>query len=155
MDEQTKKIYSEIIEFSAWDFCEDSLLPGPVLLQAVNMQIKTFSHYYWNMFNRIWDKNCLLYTSPEKEIKVSLPETQAQRVLADFVCEVLQCEEVSIDEKLFDMGANSLHILLLQGKVEKTFHIKMNVVNFFEYTTIRELAEFITGNQEDLSLIHI
>ena len=29
----------------------------------------------------------------------------------------------------------------------------MNVVNFFEYTTIRELAEFITGNQED-TLIH-
>jgi acyl carrier protein len=99
------------------------------------------------------DRKSLTNKVPEKEIKVSLPETQAQRVLADFVCEVLQCEEVSIDEKLFDMGANSLHILLLQGKVEKTFHIKMNVVNFFEYTTIRELAEFITGNQED-TLIH-
>lgn len=98
------------------------------------------------------DRKSLVQKVPEKEKKSSLPETQAQRILADFVREVLQCEEVSIDEKLFDMGANSLHILLLQGKVEKTFHIKMNVVHFFEYTTIRDLAEFITGNQEDASI---
>ena len=69
MDEQTKKIYSEIIEFSAWDFCEDSLLPGPVLLQAVNMQIKTFSHYYWNMFNRIWDKK-VTYEIPMMNVHI-------------------------------------------------------------------------------------
>lgn len=51
-----KKIFSDIVELDPWDFCDDSLLPGPVLLQACNMQMKAFSYFYWNMFNRIKDK---------------------------------------------------------------------------------------------------
>ena len=52
-----EKIYSDVIELMPWDFCEDSLLPGPLLLYASNMQMKAFSYFYWNMFNRIQDKN--------------------------------------------------------------------------------------------------
>lgn len=51
-----RKIYSDVIELTPWEFCEDALLPGPLLLHACNMQIKAFSYYYWNMFNRIKDK---------------------------------------------------------------------------------------------------
>ncbi len=53
---QQEKVYSDIIELSAWEFCEDSLLPGPLLLHASNMQIKAFAHFYWDMFNRVKDK---------------------------------------------------------------------------------------------------
>ncbi len=51
-----KRVYSDIVELTPWDFCDDSLLPGPLILQACNMQMKLFSYYYWNMFNRVEDK---------------------------------------------------------------------------------------------------
>lgn len=51
-----EKIYSDVIELTPWEFCEDSLLPGPLLLHACNMQMKAFSYFYWNMFNRVQDK---------------------------------------------------------------------------------------------------
>ncbi|MEG6511762.1 hypothetical protein V6C32_07540 [Desulforamulus ruminis] len=51
-----KKVYSEIIELTPWDFCDDSLLPGPILVHSCNMKMRLFAHYYWNIFNRVEDK---------------------------------------------------------------------------------------------------
>jgi len=53
---QRKRVYSEVIELTPWDFCDNSLLPGPILVHACNMKMKLFSNYYWNIFNRVEDK---------------------------------------------------------------------------------------------------
>lgn len=64
-----KKVYSEIIEFTPWEFCDDSLLPGPLLLHACNTKMNLFSNFYWNIFNRVEDKK-LTYEIPQINLHI-------------------------------------------------------------------------------------
>lgn len=59
-----RRVYSELIEITPWEFCDDSLLPGPVLLHACNAMMNGFANLYWNIFNRVEDKK-LTYEIPQ------------------------------------------------------------------------------------------
>lgn len=48
--------YSEIIELTPWDFCDNSLLPRGIVRHCCDVHQRHLGHYYWNIFNRIQDK---------------------------------------------------------------------------------------------------
>ncbi len=50
------KPYSEIIELTPWDFCDDSLLPYSIIKHSCNVHQRHFGSYYWNLFNRVEDQ---------------------------------------------------------------------------------------------------
>ncbi|BBB93416.1 hypothetical protein [Methylomusa anaerophila] len=50
------KPYSEIIELTPWDFCDNSLLPRAIVRHCCDVHQRHLGHYYWNIFNRIQDK---------------------------------------------------------------------------------------------------
>jgi len=48
--------YSEIIELSPWDFCDNSILPRAIVRHCCDVHQRHLGHYYFNIFNRIQDK---------------------------------------------------------------------------------------------------
>jgi len=62
--------------------------------------------------------------------------------------EVLGIPMVSVYENFFNVGGNSLRLVLVYNKLLGHFPDKLNIANLFEYPTIRSLSEYLNqGNQ--------
>lgn len=81
-----------------------------------------------------------------------LPQNETQRIVAEIVQEIVEIDEIDINDNLFDMGANSLHILNIQGKLEQRFQQKLNVTDLFEYTTVAAIAKYFSEDDKTRNL---
>jgi amino acid adenylation domain-containing protein/FkbM family methyltransferase len=80
---------------------------------------------------------------PSQEAK--LPPGETERILTEIWKEILKIGEVGIEDKFFDVGGHSLLIPELRLAVQKTFGKNLPIVDFFQYPTIRSLAERLGG----------
>lgn len=53
-------------------------------------------------------------------------------------------DSIEIDDNFFEMGADSLLIMNLQRDLNKRFQNMLEVSDFFEYSTVRRLADYLT-----------
>ncbi|MFB2772733.1 amino acid adenylation domain-containing protein [Pelatocladus sp. BLCC-F211] len=89
----------------------------------------------------------------EKKVDYVAPSTKIERILMEIVQEVLQVERVGIHDHFFDLGANSIHIVQIHNKLQKTFNKDISVVEIFQYSTLISLAQFLSqeiGEQQTL-----
>jgi amino acid adenylation domain-containing protein len=70
--------------------------------------------------------------------------TSTQRLLiSDVLAPLLDTEAIAIDRNLFELGANSLHVLQILARVQDTFGVEVPFADFFEEPTAEGLAAAI------------
>ena len=70
------------------------------------------------------------------------PSTVDQRKIAAIWTNVLDVDPVGIDDNFFDMGGSSLRLPAVLNRLQKAFDREVTIVDLFEHTTVRGLAEF-------------
>ncbi len=76
------------------------------------------------------------------ELSLSTIEAQIRSVWM----EELQLEHLDITDNFFDIGGNSLSVLHITNRLSKIFHIELPVSTIFEYSTVRALAQHLSGD---------
>jgi len=80
---------------------------------------------------------------PLPEVAYHAPETSLQRQIADLWKETLGVEYVSIHDNFFDLGAHSLLVAEVHGKLSELLGREIPLVTMFRYPTIRSLASHL------------
>ncbi|MEM1391734.1 MAG: amino acid adenylation domain-containing protein [Cyanobacteria bacterium P01_H01_bin.150] len=74
------------------------------------------------------------------------PQTETEKQIAAVLQEVLQVEKVSIDDNFFELGANSLTLVVINSKLRQILSIELPVVEMFTCPNIKALSQHITNN---------
>ncbi|MCK4258429.1 MAG: amino acid adenylation domain-containing protein [Halanaerobiales bacterium] len=93
------------------------------------------------------DQTALLQMSPEnyKETNFVEPRTRVEKMLAETWKEVIGRDKVSIYDKFFEIGGDSIKAIQLMSKInQKGYKIRLN--DFFNHPTIEQLAKVIKYN---------
>ncbi|KAF1677376.1 hybrid non-ribosomal peptide synthetase/type I polyketide synthase [Bacillus sp. SKDU12] len=80
------------------------------------------------------------------------PENETERQLARIWEELFGLERIGRSDRFLTLGGNSLQATLMLSKVQKTFHQKVSIGQFFNHQTIKELARFI---QNETKVMHL
>jgi amino acid adenylation domain-containing protein len=75
------------------------------------------------------------------------PRTDAEKSLAEIVCDVLRLETVDVHSNFFDLGATSLHLVQIHRKLKDCFGREVPVVEMFRYPTVGFLASYMVEEQ--------
>ena len=73
-----------------------------------------------------------------------IPQTNLEKIIAKIWREELGREKVGINDNFFDLGGNSLNIVMVNNKLNNLLKKEIPVVRMFEYPTIKSLAEYIS-----------
>ncbi|HSM76734.1 MAG TPA: amino acid adenylation domain-containing protein, partial [Bryobacteraceae bacterium] len=84
------------------------------------------------------------HSSREKEF--AAPRTPEEKTLASIWAEVLRLERVGIEDNLFELGADSLHIFQIAARANKA-GIHVAPAQFLKYRTIASLLEQVRNSQ--------
>ncbi|MEO1427763.1 MAG: amino acid adenylation domain-containing protein [Cyanobacteria bacterium J06633_8] len=74
------------------------------------------------------------------------PQTETEKQIAAVLQEVLQVEKVSIYDNFFELGANSLTLVVINSKLRQILSIELPVVDMFTCPNIKALSQHITKN---------
>jgi acyl carrier protein len=80
------------------------------------------------------------------------PKTDIERLIAETWQEVLKVDKVGTRDNFFDLGGNSLDIVMVGGKLKEALGREIPAVTLFTYPTIRSLERYLTGDQGEESL---
>lgn len=78
------------------------------------------------------------------------PTNDTEEKLCEIWKEVLNREQVSINDNLFDIGGHSLMMTLVYSRIIRAFGKKITMAEMFRYPTISLLAERIAASSESL-----
>ena len=94
---------------------------------------------------------------PELDARDVLPQTEAERLIAEVWQEVLQLERVGIHDNFAELGGHSLLMVRVHHKLKKIFIFsegqKLTMVEMFQYPTIHALAERLSPEAQETSAI--
>ncbi|WP_416654228.1 amino acid adenylation domain-containing protein [Bacillus amyloliquefaciens] len=80
------------------------------------------------------------------------PANETERQLAHIWEELFGLDRVGRTDRFLTLGGNSLQATLMLSKVQKTFHQKVSIGQFFNHQTVKELASFIQIEKKDMHL---
>lgn len=63
--------------------------------------------------------------------------------IAKIWCEILQVQQVSAEDNIFDLGAHSLSLTRVASRVKELFQIEMPIQMLFDAPTVPELADLV------------
>jgi acyl carrier protein len=78
-------------------------------------------------------------TTPKTVFKIGTMEAQLIEIWEN----LLQTKPISVEDDFFDLGGNSLLMMVLGAEIEKQFAIKLSLRSLFSASTIEELAKII------------
>jgi amino acid adenylation domain-containing protein len=81
-------------------------------------------------------------------VKYAAPESSLEKTISDIWRDVLGIDKVGVHDNFFDFGGNSLKVIPLANKLNKALGIGINVVELFEYVTIRSLAQYLNKKEK-------
>lgn len=76
------------------------------------------------------------------------PGTELERTMERLWCEILQIDRVGIDDRFFDIGANSLQLVEMQQKLLEVIGKEPHITDFFQHSTIRTLARHLSSGAD-------
>lgn len=79
------------------------------------------------------------------------PDTATEKKLVEIWTEVLGQISIGVEHNFFSLGGNSVKIIRMQKLVNQSFETNFSIANFFEYLTIRLIANEIDKLKADLS----
>lgn len=77
------------------------------------------------------------------------PMDEVQEKLVEIWREVLGLDEIGIYDNFFDLGANSLNIIQVNGNIQRELDREISVVSYYVNPTISELAAFLAGGNTE------
>ena len=89
-----------------------------------------------------------LQKRPPQRIKYVAPDTEMEKEVAAIWQAQLGLTEVGIHDNFFDLGADSLNVIQVKGKVEDLLGMDIPIVTFYSYPTIHSLMEHLGNGQE-------
>jgi epothilone synthetase B len=82
------------------------------------------------------------------------PVGALEQTLARHLQELLGLETIDVTSDLFDLGANSLHVVQLHNKLRPYFNGDLSVGELFMHPTIRSLGHYLSQKQPASSAEH-
>lgn len=96
------------------------------------------------------DKARLLRISQEnRPADTAAPMTATEERIARLWRELLQLDSVSREDNFFDMGGNSILIMMLRHRIQKEFGVDLTPVQLLEHSTVARLAGLISDGAVD------
>lgn len=92
-------------------------------------------------------------TTIDSGIKYVAPAGREEEIIAGIWKEVLNKDKIGADDNFFEIGGNSLKILMVNSKLKEAFEKDIPIVALFRYTTIGTLAKYIAEQDKELNLI--
>ncbi|CAH8709848.1 type I polyketide synthase [Paenibacillus thiaminolyticus] len=77
------------------------------------------------------------------------PRNRIEKAIADVWTRFFRMDEVGIHDNFFDLGASSLDMIQLTGKLNESLGESIAVVDLFTYPSIHALAQRLTRNGQD------
>jgi acyl carrier protein len=75
--------------------------------------------------------------------EAAAPGSPVERELAGVFADVLGCAHVPADESFFNLGGHSLLLIGVQTRISERLGAEVEMVDFFRYPTIRDLAQHV------------
>lgn len=75
------------------------------------------------------------------------PSNETEKAIADIWRELLGIEQIGLYDNFFELGGDSLLIVQLRSKLQKTFNKGLPIADLFEYPTVSALAEYLSLEQ--------
>jgi len=66
-----------------------------------------------------------------------------EKTIKEILESVLNLNSINVDDHFFDIGANSLNLLTVTNRLKKLLNRDIPLTAVFQYTTIRQLADFL------------
>ncbi len=100
------------------------------------------------------DRNAMPAPDPagERSTQFVAPQTAEERTLAAIWSEVLRVERVGVQDNLFELGADSLHIFQIAARASKA-GLRLAPAQFLKYRTIAALLEQMRNAPDDAPVI--
>ncbi len=73
------------------------------------------------------------------------PRNALERQLAQMVMDVLEAEAVGVNDNLFELGGNSLHLVQIRCRIASQLGVELPVARLFEHPNISALAGHLTS----------
>jgi amino acid adenylation domain-containing protein len=75
------------------------------------------------------------------------PQTEVEQNIAAVWQEVLNVEKLGIHDNFFDLGAHSIHIGQVNGKLKALLNRDISMIEMFKYPTISSLTKYLNQSQ--------
>ncbi|TCP54511.1 amino acid adenylation domain-containing protein [Tumebacillus sp. BK434] len=85
---------------------------------------------------------------PELSTAYVAPSTPLEKQIAGIWQEYLNVEKVGVNDNFFELGGQSILVVQIHSRLAELGH-QLAVVQLFQYPTVRSLAQFITGSNEE------
>jgi len=72
-------------------------------------------------------------------------QSEMEREIESAWLKVLSLQQVGPDENFFDVGGDSLQLLMVHAEIQKKIESEFPLTDLFEYSTIRTLARHLAG----------
>jgi amino acid adenylation domain-containing protein len=80
------------------------------------------------------------------------PRTQREEILTNIVAEVLNLNQISINDNIFDLGGDSILLIQVIAKAKKA-GFSFSIQQFFQHKTIAELASLTSQTESELGYL--
>ena len=103
------------------------------------------------------DRAQLRHVTPLPAAPTRIPTTAAapgvQQAIAQIWKETLGLENVGIDDNFFDLGGDSLRLVMVEAALRSKFAARFSITDLFEHTTIRSMAAFISDGSRGPAVV--
>lgn len=86
---------------------------------------------------------------PAAPVEFDARATTLEKTIAEVFRHLLGVERVGFDDNFFDLGAHSLQIVKVHAELNQRIDSKISLIRFFQYPTIRSLAQFVEQSKEN------
>ncbi len=69
--------------------------------------------------------------------------TNLQMEIEKIWSDLLEVKNLSVTDNFFDIGGTSLKLIEMQNLIEEKLKLKLDIIDFFEHTTIKEISDYI------------
>ncbi|WP_193196876.1 non-ribosomal peptide synthetase [Nostoc sp. MG11] len=73
-----------------------------------------------------------------------MPNTQAEKIIADIWQKALKVEKVGIYNNFFELGGHSLLLVIINQQLQEQFALEISIVDMFNYPTIHTLSQYLS-----------
>jgi tyrocidine synthetase-3 len=85
------------------------------------------------------------------KVPYEAPANEIEHQLVELWQQVLQREQVGVEDNFFDVGGNSLRLIIIHQKLQILFP-EIKVTDLFKYTTIRALSRFLGAEKDNVAM---
>lgn len=88
------------------------------------------------------------YEKPE-ESELGKNLSEVEKDLLSIIKTTIDIEEISIEDNVFDLGVDSLSILIINTKIREKFNCEISIKELYDCENIKNIADFIKAKSKD------